>query len=121
MVLAPIQIRNPNPVFRPDPDMRTRIDYTKAFLQPMRRPDASSTDLRSSLFGSAFYFAHGGGEGGHYFKEIAYDAVVGYFKDGGVLVFVDGYVALRAFHSDEVLDGSADADGDVDLGGYGLA
>ena len=61
------------------------------------------------------------GEGGDYFEEVADDAVVGYFKDGGVGVFVDGYDALGTLHADEVLDGAADSYSEIELGGDGLA
>ena len=63
----------------------------------------------------------GFGQGGDYFEEVADYAVVGYFKDGGVGVFVDGYDALRGLHADQVLDGAGDSDCEVELGGYGLA
>ena len=71
--------------------------------------------------GLAFYFAHRCCEGWDYFEEIADDAVVGYFEDRSILVFVDGDDALRALHTDEMLDGSADADGEVEFGCDGLA
>jgi hypothetical protein len=61
------------------------------------------------------------GECGDDFEEVAYDAVVGYFEDWGFGVFVDGDDALRALHADEVLDGSGDANGEVEFGCDGLA
>ena len=61
------------------------------------------------------------GEGRDHFHEVADDAVVGDFKDGGLGVLVDGDDALRGLHADQVLDGSGDADGEVELGRDGLA
>ena len=39
----------------------------------------------------------GFGEGGDDFEEVAYDAVVGHFEDGGVFVLVDGDDGLAPF------------------------
>src|SRR6478609_4000018 len=61
------------------------------------------------------------GKLGDDFEEIADDTVVGYFKDRGVLVFVDGDDGLRSLHTDEMLDGSGDSDGEVQLWRDGLA
>ena len=57
----------------------------------------------------------------HYFEQVAHDSIVGRFEDRRVFVFVDGYHHFRPFHSDEVLDGAGDADGEVYLGRDGLA
>ncbi len=48
-------------------------------------------------------------QGGDDFEKVAYYAVVGYFEDRGVLIFVDGGDGAGAFHADDVLDGAADA------------
>ena len=48
-------------------------------------------------------------------EEVADDAIVGNFEDGCVLVLVDGDDGLRALHADEMLDGSGDADGEIEL------
>src|SRR5215469_16017095 len=68
-----------------------------------------------------FCGADGFGEFGDDLEEVAYDSVVGYLEDGGVFVFVDGDDGLGALHADEVLDGSGDADGEIELRGDGLA
>ena len=69
----------------------------------------------------AFGFADGGSECWDDFEEIADDAVIRDLEDGRIFILIDGHDALRAFHADQVLDGSADADGEVDLGRDGLA
>src|ERR1700722_8352556 len=71
--------------------------------------------------GSGFGFFEGFGEGGHDFEDVSDDAVVGDFEDGGVLVFVDGDDGARAFHADDVLDGTADAECEIKFGSDGLA
>ncbi len=52
--------------------------------------------------------------------DVADDAVVGDFEDGGFGVAVDGDDGLTFVHTGEVLDGAGDADGDVELGLDGL-
>jgi hypothetical protein len=46
---------------------------------------------------------------GDYLEEVAYYAVIGYFEDGGVLIFVNGGDGAGAFHAYHVLDCAADA------------
>ena len=53
--------------------------------------------------------------------DVADDAVVGDFEDGGFGVAVDGDDGLALVHAGEMLDGAGDADGDVELGLDGLA
>ena len=53
--------------------------------------------------------------------DVADDAVVGDFEDGGFGVAVDGDDGLALIHAGEVLDGAGDADGNVELGLNGLA
>ena len=70
------------------------------------------------LFAEAFF--EFGGEGGDNLVEIADQAVTRELEDGGFAVFIDGDDALRAFHSDEMLNCSRDADGEVEFGCDGL-
>src|ERR1700739_370777 len=45
----------------------------------------------------------------HDFEDVADDAVIGNFEDGGVLVLVDGHDGSRALHPHDVLNRAADA------------
>src|SRR6185295_9631711 len=65
--------------------------------------------------------AHGFGERRQHLVEVADDAVVGDGEDGSAGVLVDRHDHGGALHSDEVLDGTGDAGGDVELGRDGLA
>src|SRR5580692_7926955 len=60
-------------------------------------------------------------ERGDDFEEVAYDAVVGYFEDWRVLIFIDGGDGAGAFHADYVLDGAANAEREIEFGRDGLA
>ena len=62
-----------------------------------------------------------GEDGGDELGDVADDAVVGDFEDGGFGVAVDGDDGFALVHAGEVLDGAGDADGDVELGLDGLA
>ena len=53
--------------------------------------------------------------------QIADDAVGGNVEDGGVLVLVDGDDVLGVLHTGNVLDGTGDAQRNVDAGMHGLA
>ena len=53
--------------------------------------------------------------------QIADDAVGGNIEDGGVLVLVDGDDVLGILHTGNVLDGTGDAQCNVDAGMHGLA
>src|SRR5258708_18174906 len=61
------------------------------------------------------------GEGGDDFEDVGDDGVVGDFEDGGVFVFVDGDDGARSLHADNVLDGSTDAEGEIEFWRDGLA
>src|SRR5258707_6632748 len=61
------------------------------------------------------------GQCGHDLKDVADYAVVGNFKDGRVLIFVDGDNSARALHSDHVLNGAADSERQVQFWRDGLA
>ena len=52
--------------------------------------------------------------------QIADDAVGGNVEDGGVLVLVDGDDVLGVLHTGNVLDGTGDAQRNVDAGMHGL-
>jgi hypothetical protein len=54
-------------------------------------------------------------------RDVADDAIVGDLEDGSFGVAVDGHDDLALVHAGEMLDGSGDADGDVELGLDGLA
>src|SRR5580693_3526006 len=60
-------------------------------------------------------------ERGDDFEEVAYDAVVGYFEDWRVLIFIDGGDGAGAFHADYVLDGAANAEREIKFGRDDLA
>src|SRR5438132_12376400 len=62
-----------------------------------------------------------GVELGHQLEEIADEAVIGDLEDRRLLVLVDGDDDLRVLHPGEVLDGTRDADRDIELGGDDLA
>ena len=53
--------------------------------------------------------------------QIADDAVGGDVEDRGVLVLVDSDDVLGVLHTGNVLDGTGDAQGNVDAGMHGLA
>ena len=53
--------------------------------------------------------------------QIADDAVGGNIEDGGVLVLVDGDDVLGILHTGNVLDGTGDAQSNIDAGMHGLA
>ena len=53
--------------------------------------------------------------------QIADNAVGGNVEDGGVLVLVDGDDVLGILHTGNVLDGTGDAQRNVDAGMHGLA
>ena len=59
-------------------------------------------------------------EFGNDLVQIADDAVSGNVEDGGVLVLVDGDDVLGVLHTGNVLDGTRDAQGNVDAGMHGL-
>ncbi|EAU69294.1 hypothetical protein STIAU_7966 [Stigmatella aurantiaca DW4/3-1] len=58
---------------------------------------------------------------GQHLEEVRHEAVIGHLEDGGLGVLVDGHDGLRALHARQVLDGTADARGDVELRGHDLA
>ena len=51
----------------------------------------------------------------HCFEEIGDEAVVCNLEDGSLSVFVDGHDDLAVLHAGQVLDGTADADGNIKL------
>ena len=55
------------------------------------------------------------------FEQVAADAVVGSFEDGGGLILVDRDDALGILHAGQVLDRAGNAEGNIDLGTDGLA
>ena len=57
-----------------------------------------------------------GEDGGDELGDVADDAVVGDFEDGGFGVAVDGDDGFALVHAGEMLDCSGDADGDVEFG-----
>ena len=59
-------------------------------------------------------------EFGNDLVQIADDSVGGNVEDGGVLVLVDGDDVLGVLHTGNVLDGTGDAQGNVDAGMHGL-
>ena len=69
--------------------------------------------LRGRFFKAFYRFDHLG----DYFKGVAYDTVVGCFEEWGLRVFVDNNDDLTPVHSGEMLDGSGNADGDIEVGG----
>src|SRR5580693_4421218 len=75
----------------------------------------------SSFMALGLGFFEGFGEGGHDFEDVGDDAVVGDFEDGGVLIFVDGHDGARALHANDVLDGAADAEREIEFWRDGLA
>src|SRR5580658_3073854 len=102
--------------------IRSRSWLFHAAAQWLARFLASSFVIPvSPIAGSPFDFADGCGQRRDDFEEVADDSVVGHFEDGRVFIFIDGDDALRAFHADQVLYGSADADGEIDLGRDGLS
>src|SRR5947199_3275042 len=78
---------------------------------------ATNQDWRRLGFGFFQRF----GEGGHDFEDIGDDAVVGDLKNWTLLVFVDRYDSARAFHADDMLDGAAYAEREIQLRRNGLA
>jgi len=52
--------------------------------------------------------------------KVIYNSVIGHSKDGSVGVLVDGDDRFRTLHSRDMLEGTADANGDVNLRLYGL-
>src|SRR5947209_2491964 len=95
--------------------MTMMVGASKSKMQFLRlRPsgfaqDDNAVEGADNCIALAFCGADGFGELGDDLEEVAYDAVVGYFKDGSVFVFVDGDDGFGALHADEVLDGSGDA------------
>src|SRR5215471_1732224 len=61
------------------------------------------------------------GQGRHDFEDVSDHAVVGKFEDGRVLVLIDGDDGAGAFHADDMLDGTADTEREIELGRNGLA
>src|SRR5258708_6754520 len=76
--------------------------------------------LRSGKVPLRLFFQFGE-DGGDELGDVADDAVVGDFEDGGFGVAVDGDDGLAFVHTGEVLDGAGDSDGDVEPGLNGLA
>src|SRR5215472_13526157 len=70
---------------------------------------------------AAFAFLHERRQGGHDLEQVADDPEIAELEDRGVRVFVDRHDESRAAHSDLVLDGARDPDGDVQLRRNGLA
>src|SRR5215510_4070049 len=83
-----------------------RAQLRPAGPAPTIRTSASSCSRSTA---TSFCILQFFGESGHDFEDVAHNAVVGDFEDGGILVFVDGDDGARAFHADDVLDGAADA------------
>jgi len=55
---------------------------------------------------------------------IGHDAQIGHLKDGGTLIGIDSYHEFGIFHTGQVLDSTADTEGQIGLGadgGTGLA
>src|SRR3546814_2524581 len=52
---------------------------------------------------------------GNRHEEVGHEAVVGNLEDRRLLVLVDGDDDLRILHAGEMLDGSGDTDGDVEV------
>src|SRR2546429_1407332 len=70
---------------------------------------------------SGLGFFQGFGEGRHDLENVADDAVVGNFEDGGVRIFVDGDDGAGALHADDVLNRAADSQGQIEFRRDGLA
>ena len=94
---------------------------------PLNRSKSVFIVGRLSAFGAkaeclgGFGFFEGFGQGGHDFEDVGDYAVVGDFEDGGVGVFVDGDDGAGAFHADDVLDGAADTEREIEFWGDSLA
>ena len=58
---------------------------------------------------------------GHCLKKISDQSVVGNLKDGSICIFIDGNNSLGILHSGQVLDGTTDANCNVELGCHNLA
>ena len=61
------------------------------------------------------------GQLGNQLEEIADDTVIRHLEDRRFLVLVDRDDDLAVLHAGEMLDGTGDADGDVEVGGHDLA
>src|SRR2546423_15348801 len=70
---------------------------------------------------SRFGFLHFLDERGNDVEEVADDGVVGDFEDRRLRIFIDGENGARPFHADNVLDGAADAQREIELGSDGLS
>src|ERR1700676_2017855 len=62
---------------------------------------------------SGFGFLQFFGQGRHDFENVGDYTVVGDFGDGGVGVFIDGNNGARAFHADNMWDGPADSEREI--------
>src|SRR2546423_10584598 len=67
-----------------------------------------------------FRLLQGVREGRNDFKNVADHAIVRDFKNGRILVLIDGHDGTGAFHSHDVLYGSADPERQVKFGGDSL-
>src|SRR5712664_2936767 len=70
---------------------------------------------------SGLDFFHTSGAAGHDFEDVADDAVLGDFEDGGVGILVDGDDGARALHADDVLNRAANAQRQIKFRSYRLA
>src|ERR1700685_3167328 len=76
------------------------------------RPPTEADSITAAASGLLCFFEFFG-ECGDDFEEVADDAVVGYFEDGRVGVFVDRYDGARALHAHNVLDRAADSQREI--------
>ena len=54
-------------------------------------------------------------------KEVGYQAIISDLKNGRLSIFVDGHNGFGALHTGEVLDGPADADGEIEIWSHHFA
>src|ERR1700733_2380088 len=77
--------------------------------------------LRGAVFLSlGFRFLDFFGERRDHVEEVAHNTIIGDLEDGGLYVFINRNNGARALHADDMLDGAADAERNVELGGHGL-
>src|ERR1700726_4137520 len=77
--------------------------------------------IGSSLGGNAAEFTGFVGQFGKELEEVVHDSHVGYLKDRGLGIFVDGNQKRASFDAGQVLEGAADAASQVDLGLHGFS
>src|SRR3984885_9152698 len=54
-------------------------------------------------------------------EEVAHNTIIGDLEDGGLYVFINRNNGACALHANDMLDGAADAERNVELGSHGLS